>query len=396
MPLLDLPPELLTLIAQHIGPIELRTSTAYLLVSKPWYRAALPVFLSELQLSTLCLCSRHLEPPPIPNSPVGTLLAAEVKRLSIRLVGHPSEKVALRPWHDEEPSDDEARNQEEDHEICEDWNIKGPQELESRGWRDRYDWENEMELRLRPWSDRINMGLTSISSMPPDFKSLEELSIEARSQYGATWGPRRDYLSYTSIRSMIANIPPSLSNLTLDTCGSNLVLPGERVDAAASHICPLIAQQMHQVQNVRLRMRCICPFILDSSPASSGQKSRLRTLVIRLSLPSYPEAAYEEHNDETRYDAQACTPNVMRKPLYKAMVTAGFKMARTNPEVQMLRVSYRDPIYSGINLVLADCVRRVYMYEPSEIFSHEDEGKEWDAWEHSETLQDGGAWSDLY
>ena len=395
MPLLDLPPELLTLIAHHIGPVELRTSTAYLLLSKPWYRAALPVFLSQLQLSTLCLCSQHLEPPPVPNSPLGALLAAGVKRLSIRLVGHPSEKIARWPWHDEEPSDDVAGNQEEYPEECEDWAIVGPQKLESRGRRDRYDWENEMELQLRPWSDRINKGLTSIISMLPDFKSLEELSIEARTQYDATWGPRWDYLSYTPIRSMIANIPPSLTNLTLDTCGSNLVLPREHADAATSHICPLIAQQMHHVENVRLRMRCVCPLILDSSPAPSGQNSRLRTLVIRLSLPFYPEAAYEKHNGHTEYDAQPCTPSAMKKPLYKAMVAAGLRIARTNPEVQMLRVSYRDPRYSGINLVLADCVRKVYMYEGSEIFSYEDEGKEWDAWEHSETLRDGGAWSDM-
>ena len=394
MPLLDLPSELLTLIAHHIGPVELRTSTAYLLVSKLWYRAALPVFLSELQLSTLRLCSRQLEPPPIPNSPVGTLLAAEVKRLSIRLVGHPSEKIARWPWHDEEPSDDVAGNQDEYPEECEDWTIVGPQKLESRWRRDCYDWEIEMELQLRPWSERINKGLTSIISMLPDFKSLEELSIEARSHYEATWGPRWDYLSYTPIRSMMANISPSLTNLTLDTCGSNLVLPREHADAATSHICPFIAQQMHQVENVRLRMRCICPLILDSSPAPSGQNSRLRTLVIRLSLPFYPEAAHEKHNGHTEYDAQPCTPSAMKKPLYKAMVAAGLRMARTNPEVQMLRVSYRDPRSSGINLMLADCVRRVYMYEPSEIFSYEDEGKEWDAWEHNETLRDGGAWTD--
>lgn len=392
MPLLDLPPELLTLIAQHIGPVELRTSTAYLLVSKPWYRAALPVFLSGLQFSTLYLCSRQLERLPVPNSLV--VLAAEAKRVSILLVGHPSRKVARWPWHDDEPSDDEAQDQVEDGGECEDWTVERPRTLEKPGQGDRYDRENEMELQLRPWIERINKGLTSLSCMLPDFTKLEELSIEARSQRDATWGPRWDYLSYTSIRSMVANIPPTLTNLTLDTCGSNLVLPEEHADAATSHICPSIARQMRQVQNVRLRLRCICPLIFDSSSTASGQNSRLETLVVRLSLPSYPEATYETHNGYTEYDAQPCTSTVMKKPLYKAMVAGGLRMARTNPGMRMLRVSYRDPRYSGINLGLADCVRRVYMYEPSEIFSYEDEGKEWDAWEHGESLLDGGAWTD--
>ncbi|MCJ1455255.1 hypothetical protein MMC28_005609 [Mycoblastus sanguinarius] len=394
MLLLDLPPELLTLIVQHIGPIELRTSTAYLLVSKPWYRAALPVFLSALQLSTLYLCSPDLKRPPLPNSPLGALLAAEAKQVSIRLVGHPSKKVAGWPWHGEEPWDDETRDQVEDDKECEDWTSEQTQKLENHGQKDRFGRENELDLKLRPWSDRINTGLTSISFMLRDMKSLEELSIEARSQDDTTWVPRWDYLCYTPIRTMIANIQPTLTNLTLDTCGSNLVLPGEYANVATSHICPLIAQQMHQVQNVRLRMRRICPLILDPSSAPSDQNSRLKTLVIRLSLPSYPEADYETHNGHTEYDAQPCTLTVMRKPLYKTMVAAGFEMARKNPGVRMLRVSYRDPRYSGINLALADCVRRMYMYEPSDYFCYEDEGKEWDAWEHKESLHDGGAWTD--
>lgn len=59
MPLLDLPPELLALIAHHVRLPELRKSIAYLLVAKRWYHAILPVYLFRLPLSDLYLASHH-------------------------------------------------------------------------------------------------------------------------------------------------------------------------------------------------------------------------------------------------------------------------------------------------------------------------------------------------
>ena len=74
------------------------------------------------------------------------------------------------------------------------------------------------------------------------------------------------------------------------------------------------------------------------------------------------------------------------------MVAAGRKFAKATPSLKMMRVSYRDSGHSGINLMVADCVKRHYMFEGSEIFSYEDDGREWDAWEgNDERLQISGS-----
>lgn len=59
MSLLDLPAELLALVAHHVGVLELRKSVTYLLVVKRWYYTILPVYLFQLPLSDLYLASQH-------------------------------------------------------------------------------------------------------------------------------------------------------------------------------------------------------------------------------------------------------------------------------------------------------------------------------------------------
>lgn len=101
MPLLDLAPELLALIAHQVGASELRKSVAYLLVAKRWYHAILPVYLFRLPLSDLYLASHHdLEILPSPDTVLGSLIQTKTRRLSVRLVGHPCKYPSVAPWHD--------------------------------------------------------------------------------------------------------------------------------------------------------------------------------------------------------------------------------------------------------------------------------------------------------
>lgn len=95
MALLDLPPELIWLVAQHIGGPELRTSVSYLLVAKAWYWAALLVYLAGLQLSTLYLSAYDLERIPFVDTASGRLLGTSVEHLSLRLGGYPSKQNAI-------------------------------------------------------------------------------------------------------------------------------------------------------------------------------------------------------------------------------------------------------------------------------------------------------------
>ena len=394
MSLLDIPSELLTLIADCIGSSELRKSVAYLLISKRWYHAALPVYLSRLPLADLYLASHHdLDRFPPPDTALTNLIQTKTKRLSVRLVGHPSKCPSVLPWYDNTGLDSLGKDGEPllgkdgakkwEFWDC-DWMTAGP-EGDTANPRARWHWRGEQRA-LHQWAGRTNKKLVELAATLPNSRSLEEFILEASSESKFKHGPRWNYLHDSTIRSLILNLPSSLNNLTLDICGSGVITPGRRRETI--HICPLIAGRLRDFQNVRLRLRCICPQVFQSLSATTDSESRLKTLVIRLSLPSLPEAVDEDHNGHDEFDAKSCVVTAI--PLFKRMITAGVDSARRLPGLTMLRISYRTQEKHSINLAVADCVRRRYMFEPREIFIYEDDGSQWAAWEDSETLQDGG------
>ena len=170
-------------------------------------------------------------------------------------------------------------------------------------------------------------------------------------------------------------------------CGSGVITPDRRREPL--HLCPLIAGRLRDFQNVRLRLRCICPQVLQSLSVTIDSESRLKTLVIRLSIPFFPEAVDEAHNGCDEFDAKSCVVTAI--PLYKRMIKAGVESARKLPGLSMLRISFRTGGRKSIDLAVADCVRKRYMFDGAEMFTYEDDGRQWAAWEDSETLQDGGS-----
>ncbi|MCJ1456051.1 hypothetical protein MMC28_006408 [Mycoblastus sanguinarius] len=306
MLLLDLTTELLMLIAEHIGAIELRKSVSYLLIARRWYQAALPTYLSGIPLRDVYLSSYEFQRLPPPGTPLWEIIEAKAVRLSLRLLGHPSRQIATRPWHiNAEDSDDESMEEEDDETQCEEWMVAGPKlpSLETQSKRKPYTWDAEMEQSLRPWRAGTNYLISELASTLSDFQKLEELSLEASSELEAHEGPLWDYVFDSSIKDIISNLPTTLTNLTLDTCGSNIISPNS--GKKSLHFCPLIAERLHGLQNVRLRMRCICPKIFDVS-SIQGAASKLKTLVIRLSLPYFQEASYENDDGNSAFDVQPC------------------------------------------------------------------------------------------
>ena len=370
MLLLDLPPELLILIAQQIG---LRTSVSFLLLSKPWFNVVYPTYLSGLPLSDLYLSSHDLETLPPPNSPLRNLIQAKVKRLSIRLVGHPSKQVARRPWHVISYS---AKVQEKETDSDDDWTVSGP--VRSEQWQagDGCDWDLEIEQLLGPWSRDMNRLLTDFMGTLASFNDLRELSFEASSEEKISSGPRWDYLFSSTMASSISYIPFSLQNLTLDLSGSNTFFNEQ---GKTRHLCPLIARRLHDFENVRLRMRCICPQIFDRSPLHSWTTSNLKGIVVRLSLPNFPEASYELHDGLKIYDAQPCEPQI--EHLCDRMVEAGSDFAEIYPRVSRVRVSYRYPAIHGRHLYATDCIEERRLVGLGNRFTFDDDGREWNEWE---------------
>lgn len=376
MHLFELAPELLTLIFEQIGAAHMRSSVSYLLVSRAWYRIAHPVYLSGLELSTLYLSSRDLELLPHPHCPLSKLIQSNTTRLSLRLVGHPSKQIAERPWHVEQSSNDNERDDNGLDELRDDWTTAVPIILNDT--KKTYDWTVE-ERRLLAWRQRVNNKLAELAGWLPAIEGLEELSFEASSEYEGTAGPRWDYVTGGPVASLISSLPSGLKNLTFDTSGSTIVTSKD--DRNPAHLCPLIGGRIHDFQHVRLRMRHICPEIFRTLAASTTA-SKLQTLVIRLSLPYFPPATYENHDGTTEFDAQPC--NADGAPLYKAMIDAGTIFVRQNPSLKVLRISFREPGHSGINLMVADCLERRFRYDPSEVLCYEDDGRNWGAWEEND------------
>ena len=346
MSLPDLPPELLTLIAEYAGVSERRKSVASLLVAKRWYHAVLPVYLSKLPLSNLYLASHHdLESLPSSDTVLSELIQAKVNRLSVRLVGHPSKRPSLNPWHDNSTPWREIMDLDEldDEQLdgtkkltnwyC-DWMTAGPVENTSGGGRWR--WHREQRV-LHQWGISINRKLVDMAAILSGCQSLEEFSLEASSEKRGRKGPRWDYLQDSTMHSLISSLPLCLNNLTLDMCGSRIITPEHGRNPI--HLCPLIAERLRDFQNVRLRLRCICPEVLDTSLLTPTAKSRLKTLVIKLSLPCFPDTYDERNKYNTGYDVEPCS--VTRIPLYKTMFAAGADYASRFPGVSMLRISHR-------------------------------------------------------
>lgn len=95
---------------------------------------------------------------------------------------------------------------------------------------------------------------------------LEELSFEASSEFEAYQGPKWDWLFGSSMEAIIEIVPQGPKCLTLDTAGSTMVTSKD--DRTPMKICSLIARRPHDFQYAGLKMRHICPRLLDMAGIS--------------------------------------------------------------------------------------------------------------------------------
>ena len=221
--------------------------------------------------------------------------------------------------------------------------------------------------------------------------NLNEFSIEAASEVDSLQGPLWDYLHDSTIRSLISSLPLFLNNLTIDLCGTRLISPDRGREPV--YICPLIGDRLPDIQNVRLRLRCICPGVFQTSSSKSKTQPRLKSLVIKLSLPYFFDIIDESYSVHHKFDANPCVASAF--PLYKRMIAAGAESAKDFPELSMMRISYRKDHKKNISLSVADCVTQRYLCGGSELFCWEDNGKQWFAWENERNLVDVGDLQEL-
>ena len=113
--LLDLPPEVLAVVASHVlGPIatkpepfsppsELppRSIPAHLLTCERWFEAALPVWRDTLDLQQLYFSVNDLSRLPAEGRQIYKYACTKIEKVSIRLIGQPSTDTALGPFFED-------------------------------------------------------------------------------------------------------------------------------------------------------------------------------------------------------------------------------------------------------------------------------------------------------
>ena len=385
MNLLDLPQEILALIFQHIGPAELPKSIDFLLVSRAWYWAVLPVYLSRLQLSTIYVLSNDLErfPRPNTNPSLSQAIQQRVTRLTLCVDGLPSRETLS--WEDQREFSAEAY-QRLDETIYRHRNgcsktlrgrlmvVFAEGKIQSRiedhfiRWSDHFEGEifhryrvrdeeaqevKELECRLSNWRGLLNDRLFRFAEILSAFKELREIKIET------TLTPRWDYIFAPSMGKLLTHLPSNVTTLTLDTHASRFLTLEDGSEPV--HICAIISQRIDHFQTVRIRMRSVCPSILEMPINSPNTISRLKTLVIRLYLPDHMGPFDDTHNGRhPDFNAVSCCPG--EKLLYREMILAGLQLAKARPSMTGVRISYKH--LEKDMLVVADCKEEAAFYHP--------------------------------
>lgn len=135
-------------------------------------------------------------------------------------------------------------------------------------------------------------------------------------------------------------------------------------------------------------MKCIRPCLLTEATSTSNM-SRLRSLIVRLSLPGFTNTKHGSftHGKASDRESQPCVPSQTR--LHEDMIIAGVRLARGEPLLPTMRVFYAisDDIYEE---KLADCVSNCSMTDPSFQSARDSKGTRWSAWETSDSSEDSG------
>ncbi|KAJ5580198.1 uncharacterized protein N7459_006183 [Penicillium hispanicum] len=199
-----------------------------------------------------------------------------------------------------------------------------------------------LEIDLTPASDRqvdeeFNVNLNEVlSRLLPRFVQLRTFTLLARGYFNpkTPMAPYTDYLGQEFSMKFLEILPFSLlSDLTIDTSGSEIT--------AREHLCPQIAAKIPSLRSLRLRMRCICPRVLEFD-----HNSKIESIIVNLSLKeSYLLNAGFSHH---------CTEPKSAYDLNDAMVTAATNTAASLPSVKMLRILCHKHPY--LDMVTTDCI----------------------------------------
>ena len=208
----------------------------------------------------------------------------------------------------------------------------------------------------------MNEKLSRFAEILSASKELREVKIET------TLTPRWNFIVTASMGRLLTSLPLNSTTLTLDTHACHFKL-------RHVHMCAIISQRLDSFQTVRIRMRSICPSILETCINSPNTASRLRTLVIRLYLPDHTRMCHSAFN------AKSCYPS--EKRICREMTLAGLELAKARPSMTGVRIAFRR--HGPKSIVVADCkMEAAFWY--SESINYKDGALVEGPWEDSVEL----------
>ncbi|KAF2462814.1 uncharacterized protein BDR25DRAFT_122562 [Lindgomyces ingoldianus] len=250
MSLLQLPPEILIQVMNHVGSSYFREDLGRLTVCKQWFRFARTACFKDLQLFQKTL-RRLLSSREVGRSLL--LIKDSLEILDLGLKGF--EGWSSIPESQSYPQDVNA--------------------LVASSW----DGDLGRAL-LTAWTTALDNDLAQLAITAKESRKLRIIRIQASSEHHPLLPllPRRDYLSLSTIRAFLSG--KNLTALELDLCGTLLMPRQEHRDDF--HVCTSIGALLTTLRRLRLRMRSICADVLR--PQHHDTSLRLSEVLINLSL----------------------------------------------------------------------------------------------------------------
>lgn len=360
--------ELLSQIMEEVGGSHLRRNngSARLCVSRRWYAAARPVYLSGLGTTSIKVFGHNLREldTKYGDSGLRPLMHKNTRSLRVRLLGHYWDANSSQAYDTEEEVEDEQSNGE--------GAAAAPTPLNEPP----FEFEEPEHMRtLEDWRDtKLRSRLDDLFTDLRHFEALQDLIFEASAdpEVGHERGPHWDYLYQSTLLNFVINLPVTydLRNLTLDVSGlRNGPLGNE------SHLCSSIAKILPRIENVRLRMHNLCNDVFKMEDLRP-EEIKIKTLIIKLQLPTFL------YTDEPR--VLPCqemrgprTSQALLQILVRNSGTFLTKLAtlRRSESHGMtgFRISFAYPQTPSISTV--DCLTMKIQNLPEEHFLYEDDGK---------------------
>jgi hypothetical protein len=253
MSLLQLPPETLIQIFDHVSSSYFRSDLSRLTVCKQWSKFAHTACFRHFNVTQTTL-QRLLSSPHVE---IGlSLVKDSVETLDLDLKGFENWDSPPLPYHDAQA----VRLLD-----ASTWN-------DSRGYAERTAWTTE-----------LNNHLLHLAAIIKPSRKLRTLSIQATVELHPLLPllTRRDYLNSSTVCTLLS--VGNLTSLELDLWVTQLITPHQSEEhGERSHVCTSIAALLTTLRRLRLHMRSICADVLK--PRQHSTSLRLDEVLINLSL----------------------------------------------------------------------------------------------------------------